>query len=357
MAIFVKDGGIWKPVKDVYHRSGGNWQLSNFNYIKDAGIWKNAHTAEYVLTAPNNATAINLATSFNNAESGLWASPKRKRLIVNGNRGPVTVNSAFGGTLIIEVTGSGAISGNGGAAGAGNRGVGGVGGDALTVHNVTGVQVINNGWIRGGGGGGGGGGNGGPGFFNTNIREPASGHAWQKNVYEYTSRAMQESPSKSNPNPPVYAYRYWIVWGGTYLLNGTQYPVPFRPSMTFGGITYYTEAAWKQGQDSGIYRTYTTTTHTSGGIGGAGGRGQGINQSNSNGVGGTLGGTNAGNGGTGNWGDGYGLPGLQGHAGGAGNNGGGTAGGAGGASGRSIVGWNRIIYSGSGSRAGAVVNS
>lgn len=359
MAIYAKDNGVWKPVKDVYRKNGTSWQLSNFNYVKDAGVWKNAHTAEVVLTAPASVNTYDMAAAFNSVESGLWTSSKRKRLIVNSTRGPIVVNSNYAGQVIIEIVGAGSINGVGGAGGAGNRGAGGAGGDALIITNAVsaGIQVINNGAIRGGGGGGGGGGNGGPGYFNYGVREPSTGHNWQKNVYEYTSRVIRDSPSKSDPNPPIQAYRYWIVWGGTYLINGSDYPPPFRPSMTFGGITYTTEAEWKAGQDSGIYRTYTATTHTSGGIGGAGGRGQGINQANSNGAGGTAGGTNAGAGGAGNWGDGYGLPGLNGHPGGNGNNGSGTAGGAGGAAGRSIVGWNRIVYSGSGSRSGPVANS
>lgn len=326
---------------------------------------KSSEIVKVITASQGSNWGVSMRSLFTYAE---WSSDTDKRIIINAGvelgstlatgRAMWVQNEAqsdsWGGKLTLENRGT--LSGAGGARNSGS------GGAALFV-NVSGksgqlLQLINTGIIRGGGGGGGRGGAGGPGQYGTSVREPASGHAWQKSVYEYTSREIRATPDKNNPNPPRTGWRYWIVWGGTYLMNGTIINDPvFRPSMVFNGITYTTEAEWKQGQDSGVIRTYTAMTQTVGGAGGQGGLGQGYGQARGEGTAGAAGGTNAGHGNWGNWGGEWGQAGLRGLDGTAGNVGAGAAGQNGGAAGYSILGNNRVSRSGSGSLLGPTANS
>ena len=96
---------------------------------------------------------------------------------------------------------------------------------------------------------------------------------------------------------------------------------------------------------------------TTGGQGGIGGRGQGIDGNAAAGLAGAAGSGGSGTGGTGGTGGAYGSAGATGSTGSAGTFSAGFAGLAGGASGRAIVGYNRIIYSGTGTLLGGTTNS
>lgn len=289
--------------------------------------------AETVLYAPSNSFATNIADIFNNAESGLWTAAKKKRLIVNQAVGPLIINSAYGGALTIEVTSAGSINGFGGAANSG------VGGNALNITTATGITLINNGVIRGGGGGGGKGGTGGGGYVRTDQQ-----NGWQQGYNEWYNTF--------SPN------RIYIVWNGTYILD-----TAFRPNYEFApkeykhtdGWTYYAYAWNGQGTRAAIGRYYDTNTN--GGAGGNGGRGQGWDGVAAAGANGAAGGTNAGAGGKGGNGGAYGSAGATGATGASGNRTAGTAGTAGGAAGKSINGYNRVSYSGSGSLGGPTANT
>jgi len=303
--------------------------------------------AETVLYAPSNSFATNIADIFNNAEAGLWASTtKKKRLIVNQAVGPLVINSAFGAGLTIEVTSAGSINGFGGAANSG------VGGNALNITTATGITLINNGVIRGGGGGGGKGGNGGTGTFNISERVPPSGD------YPYGTAAGQAMWTVLSSSE--------LRWDGALLAG------------SFGtGVTQITVGEWTYHRSTlvatlppgtlpnqpfpafryAVFRTRTITTTSSGGAGGNGGRGQGWDGAAAAGANGAAGGTNAGAGGKGGNGGAYGNAGATGATGASGNAGAGAAGTAGGAAGKAINGYNRVSYSGSGSLLGGTANT
>ena len=114
------------------------------------------------LTVSSTTTNLDLATLFNNAQSGVWADSQDKTLIIDSgvivgatatSNAALTIPSGMGGTLTI--INNGAIQGAGGAVGA-------AGGDAIQVLS-SGVIITNNGDIYAGGGGGGNGGTGGTG--------------------------------------------------------------------------------------------------------------------------------------------------------------------------------------------------
>ena len=114
------------------------------------------------LTVSSTTTNLDLATLFNNAQSGVWADSQDKTLIIDSgvivgatatSNAALTIPSGMGGTLTI--INNGAIQGAGGGCGC-------CGGDAIQVLS-SGVIITNNGDIYAGGGGGGNGGTGGTG--------------------------------------------------------------------------------------------------------------------------------------------------------------------------------------------------
>lgn len=339
MAMHVKDAGLWKPVT-LHVKNAGSWLPVQTGYVKDGGLWKPFYTASAVVdvVAPTTLSAQNVATIFENAETGLWTSTKSKRLIVSSSIGPLVINSVYGGELTIEVQSGGIVSGNGGSANSG------AGGHALTITAGTGINLVNNGTIRGGGGGGGIGGQGGQGVYYTTIFEPPSGNYYSQNSYSW------------NEPTPEQGFLIYIYFGGGFIgtvgIGATQ--------STHGSYTYY--RGDYQGTDGLYYyysirRSYVAANYTSGGGGGAGGRGQGADGANAAGSPGAGGGTNAGSGGTGGTGGTYGNAGGTGATGNSGNYTGGAAGAGGGAAGRSVSGYNRVVYSGSGTLLGPTGNT
>lgn len=301
-----------------------------------------------------------LSAIFNAAQPGLWASSKRKRLLVNLARGPLLIDSDFGGELTIEVVAGGVISGNGGAGSTAIGAAGAAGGAAINVlSNVTKkALLVNNGIIRGGGGGGGKGGTGGQGGAGSYQQSVTEGPFYSRSapLYLYTIGGGFSSVCWNSSSANVY--------------SGSGSPNP----ITQGIYTYYRGNLRETGKNGSITiyyyelsRTYIADVPTIGGVGGAGGnggRGIGWDGARANGAGGAAGATggqNAGAGGTGgvggNGGD-WGAAGSNaavGNAGGAGNNGGGGAGGAAsasGAGGRAVIGYARLNYEGSGSLIG-----
>lgn len=341
MTMHANDAGTWKLVDTLHVKQSGSWVAVQEGYVKQSGVWVPFYSAETVVTAPTLLTSQNVATIFDAAEAGLWASAKKKRLIVNSAIGPLVVNSAPGGSVTIEVQSGATISGVGGSAGTVN--VGGSGGDAVSITVATGINLLNNGTIRGGGGGGGKGGQGGSGA----VREPATGDLFNTGASGGSS------------------YRIWDVYPGSsigvYWASSSPIFSSTNTSITsvvVGAYTYYrgTYRNSEIGDRYGIYRI-NTGAPSSGGTGGNGGRGQGADGASTNGSAGSAGGTNAGAGGAGGDGGTYGNGGATGSTGSAGNTGSGAAGSSGGVSGRAILGYNRVNYSGSGTLTGGTANN
>lgn len=310
-------------------------------------------SSEMVMTAPTSLMQANVASLFNGQESGSWAASTAKRLLVSSSIGPLIINSTFGGTLIIEVQSTGTISGIGGTGG--TSGEGGIGGNALTITAATGVIVINNGVIRGGGGGGGRGGAGGNGSTSSTTNYSASG-----------------IPSTGSSSMiPATGWTEWEYggdnpggWGVSVHISGVfKASAGSGTSITASGVTYtrgsYVSMRESQTDSYVWYYNFSATTasSTTGGAGGAGARGVGADGSAGTGSNGTAGGTNAGTGGKGGDGGTWGTAGSTGSTGANGTVTNGATGSSGGAGGKAIHGYNRVSYSGSGTLIGGTSTS
>lgn len=352
---YVRVSGAARKVADAYRKVGGVWVPATELHAVVPALKqsKQVFNAEVIVAAQ--ATGIqSLSAIFNAAQPGLWASSKRKRLLVNLARGPLLIDSDFGGELTIEVVaGGGIISGLGGAGSTALGTAGAAGGAAINVlSNVTKkALLVNNGIIRGGGGGGGKGGTGGQGgggSYVVSTREPASGDMYIPQVASGNRHAWNASAN-------------WLLWAERQIFFTAG-----ATSVDFEGNTYY-RGALRSGASYGVYRVVNNTQYSTGGAGGAGGNGgrgigwDGARANGAGGAGGAIGGQNAGTGGTGgaggNGGD-WGAAGSNaaiGNTGGAGNNGGGAGGGsasASGAGGRAVLGYARLNYEGTGSLIG-----
>ena len=330
MALHVKDAGGWKTPKDLWVKTGGVWTPVRRAFVRDGGTWKQTFQDEVVAIVGSHSAQISAQSFFSPAD---WSNPiLNKRLVVAAGihvwsytpgTPALNVGSGRGGKLVIE--------NNGYILGAGGYNNGGTGGDAIYVGQ-SGVSIINNLAIYGGGGGGGVGGQGGSGYFQTpyTLREPSSGEYFDPFAYFYGKGGAPVAWAGSNLGTNNNQDDVW--YGGSYL----YYPGSLQSGTPGGYATY------------GIYRTSTaySTTYTSGGAGGTGGRGTGYDGGLSNvyqnGFGGAGGGTNAGTGGTGGNGGGWGAAGATGNTGASGNNGGGSGGGGGGAAGYYIYGLGNL---------------
>jgi len=345
MPIHTRDSGSWKQVKSLFVRDGAVWKPVKEGFVRDAGVWKSFYTSELVVVAPTNPNLAGIGILFNNVQAGSYFADIDKRLIVNSSRGPIQIGAAPGGKLTIEITSTGIVSGVGGAGGTAGSPVGGNGGHAFNITGGSNIVFINNGVVRGGGGGGGMGGQGGQGYETQLIREPAVGE-------------MYENPGSS----PPYAWFYHsqinqttVQWNNVQVYNTghDQNPLSVVGS---DGWTYHrgsnqTSYYWA------VYRTKDESVLVNGGVGGNGGNGTGSQQSSSIGSIGMPGPGTSGSGGHGGPGGGYGTAGVQGDSGTAGEAGAGNPGSAGGAAGSSIHGYNRVIYSGTGTLIGSTTNS
>lgn len=320
-------------------------------------------SSEIVKTLAAGGSAITLESLFTAAE---WTSDTQKRVILpagveRGNSASTTAAisigpTAWGGTLIFDV--SGTISGKGGAA---NSGVGGDAFQANRVGNANQKLVLNllsGSVLRGGGGGGGKGGQGGNGGGTQSVRYPASGDLyrmtsapwsyWVVYIMEETDPAwglrMIDVLFENTDYPPK------ANWGG----QGSSAPTSL-PSNTESGVTYYRGTLRTGNADNGeygVYRVTVSNVSTTGGTGGDGGRGEGYGQTRAAGSAGAAGGTNAGTGGTGGTGGLYGASGATGATGSNGNSSNGLAGSAGGLAGYGLLGSANVILNNNGSILG-----
>lgn len=315
MTLHARDGGVWKPVQNLYIRQSGVWVPVQTAQVRDSGVWKIYYQSEIVVrisTSRNSLTVGNPTTSefFTAAD---WVSGKNKRLIIdqgvtissNQSWGALAIqgghqgNATWGGRLIIENNGN--ILGLSGAAN------GGVGGKALydedTNADFTKKAIfINNGGIFAGGGGGG---QGGPGSYTVTTYDPPSGDYFNEFSPHFMWVARWSASARN------------ITWNGSLIgtpsgSGETTYDGP-------DGYRYYRGAFRKQPDGSMSYYGISRSSNTTAGsTGGSGGRGQGSDAAQSAG---SAGGTNAGTGGTGGgWGS-------NGSAGAPGNAGSGAAGG------------------------------
>lgn len=343
----IKHDGIWKEA-DWFTRISGSWTPVQSGYIKQSGVWLPFYTAEVAVIAPTLLTSQNIATIFDNHEVGLWASSKKKRLIVDSNIGPLLLNSAFGGSLVIEVQDGASVSGFGGSAGI--SGAGEAGGSALLILNGSDIEIVNNGIIRGGGGGGGQGGQGGAGQYSGTLREPPT-----SDFYSTTAPVYRVSISAASPSIHTWIWNGTTVYSavGGISVGSSLYKSPYR----YYAGSLRTGSNGQNNSTYGIYRTSTQNFPTTGGAGGAGGKGQGVDGDATNGSDGTAGGTDAGTGGTGGNGGAYGEAGATGNVGSNGTVSNGDEGSSGGPAGKSINGYNRVNYSGSGSLVGPTADT
>lgn len=340
--ILVPDSASNSLIRSVAQRAAGgaNGRMKWSDYYGAANA--------FGLTIASTVTDLDLATLFNTAQSGIWASSDAKILTINSGviigatstgNAALTIPSGMGGTLVI--VNNGAIQGAGGAAN------GGAGGNAISVLS-SGVTLTNNGDIYAGGGGGGKGGTGGQGAAGSvTTSNTVYGSSYTAGLYDYlTYNLPLTDTAMCNHSCAMFWYSgYYCVSGCTISYSGSS------KQWTCSGSCGYT--------------TTTATTGGSGGAGGNGGVGQGYLQSNtsgSGGAGGYSGGTNAGTGGTGGTGGNGGAFGVAGNTGTTGyiggNNTSGTAGAAGaaglagGAAGKYISGISNVTFTNNGNTAG-----
>ncbi len=341
MPVHIKNSNWGGEATELHLKRDGAWAEVDEAYTKVNGVWRMYHTAEVQVIAPLGGDARTAAEIINAAQPGLWAGPKRKRLIVQGGeRGTLRIPTNFGGEFVLEIKPNGIISGSSVP-------------EALAIDNTGSgkiVPVLNNGIIRGRGGNGGQGGTGGPGFYDYQTRDPADGSM----LYSMVQPRYIWYRGGNNRDQTI-----GITWADQNILtlntnigNVTAYNGP-------DGWTYYMgplRVSDRSYNAHSIYRQRTDRAYTGGGAGGAGGTGIGYGIARTNGVDGQFGGTNAGRGGRGGDGGNWGQNGGTGATGASGNNGVGTAGAAG-TSAYAIWGNNRISYTGNGSVVGARVNN
>ena len=348
MPAHVQSGGVWRPVKEIWVKSGNEWRRTWNGYVENNGTRMFHHAMTEATIQGQGRTDI--ASLF----GGEWTAHRRKQLVVTGATGPLYIGSDFGGTLNIKVNGGASIIGFGGDRGWNDRWEGTPGGAALETWfgDPSKLSLENYGSIAGGGGGGGRGGNGGGGAWQVTVREPAEGFysdgTWNGNAYRF-ARDHQYGVWPFNNVRWYWDYNHLgntQDWNTELWIGGTKYT--FGPEFSRDPFDAL----------SGIAREWQEWRYANGGDGGTGGYGIGWGQGRTNGDPGQPGGgPNAGQGGRGGAGGGYGEWGASGEHGWGGNNGGGGGGGGGGAPGPSVRGWNRFNVIVAGSTAGERLNT
>lgn len=159
MALFVRDEGAFRFVREIYVKHLGQWEQPTETYLKKDGVWELVHK---VVTISSNTNNANLSVLAGNPTGNVGIT-----LIINSGV-VISSNSASSPALTIggltsgsrvALINNGQIRGRGGNGGAGavygtNAQAGLPGGTALLVQGN--VYMVNNGVIIGGGGGGGG---------------------------------------------------------------------------------------------------------------------------------------------------------------------------------------------------------
>jgi hypothetical protein len=170
MPAYIRDGGVWKPVKSIYVRDGGAWKSVKAGYVRDAGAWKQFHSSLFATAINIDSPNIVLRTVANAAGYGgsgdCTITLNAEAYSATG--APALLPGAWPAgialTLIIAtgrfISGTGGVGGAGYANSAAAPTAGGPGGTALDASAVSGFTfaVQNLGTLRGGGGGGAGGG-------------------------------------------------------------------------------------------------------------------------------------------------------------------------------------------------------
>ena len=343
--ILVPDSASNSLIRSVAQRAAGgaNGRMKFSDYYGAAN--------GFGITIASTVTDLDLATLFNTAQSGIWASSEAKVLTINSGiivgatstgNAALTIPSGMGGTLVI--VNNGAIQGAGGASS------GAVGGDAISVLS-SGVSITNNGDIYAGGGAGGAGGAGG------------DGGDGSYNTTSYGTGTPYQAPNQSGS----YCNTSCVLAYGS-----NSYCTSTSQNTTTGSVCYY--FFWRNeytctavgGNTGCAIVTVNIVNGGSGGAGGNGGVGQGYNQAAGSGVdpganGGASNGNGSGaggNGGTGGDGGSFGTSGASGTQGSAGSQGtasnglAGLAGLAGGAAGDYISGISNVTFTNNGNTAG-----
>ncbi|WP_052063891.1 hypothetical protein [Nitrincola sp. A-D6] len=362
MPLNVKDGSVWKEIKNVFVKINGIWSEVNEVFIKDNGAWKLSHKSGFTLTLSSD-TNINLYSLFA-AEYGEPSGAVSITVIVPvgviiGGAGATALtvgNFSLGSTITLVNQGS--IQGFGGSIN------GGTGGDAINTSVP--ISIDNQGTIYGGGGGGGKGGDGGQGSASTStsswVRLNSSTTGVNISSSSYSVQARFDSGTfrwRNNRSTRVRIYHASCV------LRDTRTGQVQGTTSNAGAKTINAGATWNSGisnygmQPLGMTYSWlehevtsTNTTTYDGGIGGNGGQGTGFSQSGTNGTQGTQGGTNSGSGGNGGNGGDWGASGNVGANGTNGNHTNGTSGQVGGLAGHYIVGNANVTWINQGTVAG-----
>lgn len=332
MPAHVNVNGVWRGVREIWVRSGGQWRRTWDGFVQNGGS-RNFHRARTEVTIAG-AASTDIAGLF----GGEWTANRRKQLTVTGATGPLFIGSDFGGELTIRVGSGMSISGFGGDRGVPGSTEGKPGGAALNTSfgDPSRLFLENYGEIRGGGGGGGRGGNGGPG-------------AWQDTVFDGTradatyiggTGATIVFQDAVVDNTMISGSAGWC-WGGNLMLIT---PLGVN-EIEFGGARYWIGNQFHNDGSRGYYqisRSHKEWRYENGGGGGDGGYGAGWVQGRTNGNPGGTAHPSTGRGGNGGTGGDWGNNGGRGENGQAGNNGNGNSGHEGGIAGPGVRGWNRF---------------
>ena len=364
MPLNVKDGSVWKEIKNVFVNLNGVWKEVSEVFIKENDLWKIAHKSGFTLTLSSD-TNINLYSLFVNE----YGSPSDAvnitaivppDVIIGGVGSTALTVGNFPSGSTINLINQGSIQGFGGSINGGN------GGDAINTSVP--IFIDNQGTIYGGGGGGGKGGNGGQGATitsstswvrlrssRTSVNIGSSSHSVQARFDSGTFRWRNNRGTRVRIRhlwSNVHNTRTGQVMGntagaGTYIINAGA--TANTGANSGGNHPLAMSYDWLEREV-----TSTNTTTTDGGIGGDGGQGTGFSQNGTNGSEGTQGGTNSGNGGNGGNGGDWGTSGDVGANGTNGNHTNGTSGQAGGLAGHYIVGNANVTWINQGTVAGRV---
>ena len=167
MAVYVKQGGLWYPVKEIYTKQGGTWKQASM-YSRVSGTWQPTH---YHVEITADTQNYDLFSALGSPTNPVTVSVHIHPGVVVGSASTATPAFDTGGSWAagsrLYLMNEGTIVGAGGNGGKGGTGSsdclssvvydGDDGGSAISLQ-VDAVIDNSNGYIYGGGGGGGGGG-------------------------------------------------------------------------------------------------------------------------------------------------------------------------------------------------------
>lgn len=130
---YVKDGGVWKPLANVYVNQSGTNTPVRYIYVKDGGVWKQAWAASYSVNllvvggggGAQGAGGAGYQSSGGGGGGGVIATTYTATLGVNATITVAGQSIATGGQSYVTVSGSNIALADGGGTGEGYNGPGG----------------------------------------------------------------------------------------------------------------------------------------------------------------------------------------------------------------------------------------